>query len=314
MNFPKWLAAALLPLALSACQDSNTVVEKDVRMSQELAAFHQSQTVWREQRRADLLAPRGWASLTGLHWLEPGAHFLGSDADNGIQLTLGPDHLGMIELRDDGRIRFVPEQGVALTLDGEPVTGEVMLLSDEGEQKPSELGFDGGQGVLTVIHRGDRHALRIKHEQAPARVGFAGLDYWPADPDWTIEGRFIPHPPGQALEIASVIGTTEQVPNPGVIEFERAGVSHRLETIDEGGEQLFVVFADHTNGQGSYGAGRFVYVPRPDAEGRVVIDFNRSYNPPCAFTPFATCPLPPDENRLDLAITAGEKAYRPDAS
>lgn len=309
MTLSKLLAALLLPLALGACQDSNTVAEKDARMSAELAAFNQAQHAWREQRRADLLAPGGWTSLTGLHWLEPGAHYLGSDADNGIQLTVGPEHMGMIELRDDGRIRFVPEAGVALTLDGEPLAGEATLRSDEGETVPSVLGFDDGQGQLTVIRRGDRHALRVKHEQAPSRTGFAGLDYWDADPAWRIEGRFVPHPPGQTLEIASVIGTTEAVPNPGAVEFERDGVAYRLETIDEGEEQLFVVFADRTNGQGSYGAGRFVYVTRSDAEGRVVIDFNHSYNPPCAFTPFATCPLPPDENRLDLAITAGEKAY-----
>lgn len=309
MRFPTLCAALLLPLALTACQDSPPN-EKDARMSAELAAFQQAQQAWRDRRRADLLAPGGWASLTGLHWLEPGPHYLGSDADNGIRLTVGPDHLGMIELRRDGRIRFVPEPGLALTVDDEPIAGEVLLLSDKDGQRASELGFDDGQGVLTVIHRGDRHALRVRHERAPARIGFSGLDYWPADPDWQVEGRFIPHPPGTTLEIASVIGTTEQVANPGVVEFERDGVTYRLETIDEGEEELFVVFADRTNGQGSYGAGRFVYVPRPDADGRLVIDFNRSYNPPCAFTPFATCPLPPDDNRLDLAITAGEKAYQ----
>lgn len=310
MTFPRLLAALLLPLALGACQDSNTDDEKDARMSAELAAFHQSQDAWREQRHAELVAVGGWASLIGLHWLEPGPHFLGSDADNGIQLAMGPEHMGMIELQSDGRIRLVPEKGTALTLDGEPVTGEVALLSDEDDNGPSELGFDGGQGVLTVIRRGDRHALRVRHERAPTRIGFSGLDYWPADPDWRIEGRFIPHPPGKTLEIASIVGTIEAVANPGAVEFQRDGVSYRLETIDEGEAELFVVFADRTNGQGSYGAGRFVYVPRPDADGRVLIDFNRSYNPPCAFTPFATCPLPPDENRLGLTVTAGEKAYR----
>jgi uncharacterized protein (DUF1684 family) len=119
----------------------------------------------------------------------------------------------------------------------------------------------------------------------------------------------VPHPAGQTIEIASIIGTTDQVPNPGAIEFTRDGKTYRIEAQDEGEGELFLVFADRTNGHGSYGAGRFLYAPMPDANGKVMLDFNQSYNPPCAFTAFATCPLPPPQNRLDLAITAGEKAY-----
>lgn len=298
-------------LALAGCQDPPTPpTAKDDRMSAEAVAFNTAQQAWRDQRRADLLAPEGWASLIGLHWIEPGAHYLGSDADNGIQLAMGPAHLGMLELRDDGSLRFVPEPDVAVTLDGQPLTGEAMLLSDATGAAPSEIGFDEGRGVATVIQRGDRHALRVKHEDAPSRTGFTGLDYWPADPDWQVEATWVPHPAGQTMAIASIIGTTEEVANPGAVEFERDGVTYRLEVLDEGEEELFVVFADRTNGHGSYGAGRFLYVPRPDADGRMRVDFNHSYNPPCAFTAFATCPLPPPENRLDLAITAGEKAYR----
>jgi len=120
---------------------------------------------------------------------------------------------------------------------------------------------------------------------------------------------FVPHPAGKTIEIADIIGTLNQVPNPGAIEFQRDGKTYRIEALDEGDDELFLVFADRTNGHGSYGAGRFLYAPRPDAQGRVALDFNQSYNPPCAFTPFATCPLPPPENRLDLAVLSGEKAY-----
>jgi len=118
-----------------------------------------------------------------------------------------------------------------------------------------------------------------------------------------------------SIAIANIIGGVEQVPNPGALEFARDGRTFRIEALDEGEDTLFLVFADRTNGHGSYGAGRFIDAPKPDAQGRVAIDFNQAYNPPCAFTAFATCPLPPPENRLDLAVTAGEKAYRkPDHS
>jgi uncharacterized protein (DUF1684 family) len=275
------------------------------------ADFAQAQQAWRDQRREKLLQPDGWTSLIGLHWIDPGPHYFGSAGDNGIRLAMGPAHFGMIDLRRNGGVRFVPERGTALTLDDKPLKGAVNLVSDDdaGEKGPSRLGFDDGKGLVTVIERGGRHALRVKHADAPTRTGFAGLDYWPADPSWRIEGRFVAHPAGKTIEIADIIGTINQIPNPGVIEFQRDGSTYRLEALDEGEDELFLVFADRTNGHGSYGAGRFLYAPKPDAQGRVVLDFNHSYNPPCAFTPFATCPLPPRENRLDVAVEAGEKAY-----
>ena len=121
--------------------------------------------------------------------------------------------------------------------------------------------------------------------------------------------RFVPHAAGKTLPIANIIGTTDHIPNPGAVEFERGGKTWRLEALDEGEGTLFLVFADRTSGHGSYGAGRFLDAPMPDKQGRLVLDFNQAYNPPCAFTPFATCPLPPPENRLDLAVEAGEKNY-----
>ena len=271
-------------------------------------AFQAEQQRWREQRAARLTAADGWTTLVGLHWLEPGPHYFGSDADNGIRLAAGPHHMGMIELKS-GKVRFVPEKDAALTLDGEPLTGTVMLRTDDDAAGPSVIGFDDGKGLLTVLRRGDRHALRVRHADAPTRTGFKGIDYWPADEGWRIQGRFVAHPRGRTLPISNIVGTVDEVANPGVVEFERDGRTYRLEALDEGGEELFLVFADRTSGHGSYGAGRFLYTAKPDVQGRVLLDFNQAYNPPCAFTAFATCPLPPLENRLDLAIAAGEKAY-----
>jgi uncharacterized protein (DUF1684 family) len=273
------------------------------------AAFVRQEQAWRDTRLQRLVAPDGWASLIGLHWIDPGPHAVGSAADNGIRLAMGPAHLGVLRAGADG-VRFEPANGVALTLDGAPFASPQALRTDAADSGPSVIGFDGGKGVATVIERSGRLALRVRHADAPSRTGFAGLDYWPADASWRVRSRFVPHPPGTTIAIASIIGSVEQVPNPGALEFERGGKAYRIEALDEGEGTLFLVFADRTNGHGSYGAGRFIDAPKPDAQGRVDIDFNQAYNPPCAFTAFATCPLPPPENRLDLAIEAGEKAYR----
>lgn len=313
---PPATAALLLAtaLALVACGEGGIFdFHQEDTMSPEQMAFKQHEQQWREQRRADLLAEEGWASLVGLHWVTPGPHFMGSDTDNGIRLAVGPDHLGMIDLRSDGRVRFVPERGVRVSVDGSPVGREAWLRTDADPQGASRLEFDGGRGVATVIIRNDRHALRVRHQDAPSRTGFGSLAYWPADPDWVLPARFEAHPDPRTLEVANIIGGFDPMPNPGVVVFEHEGAEHRIEALD-GGEQLFLVFADATNGHGSYGAGRFLYVPRPDPEGRLEVNFNRAYSPPCAFTPYATCPLPPDQNRLALAVTAGEKAYQPRGS
>lgn len=302
------LATGLL-LALGACDGNrlfNAKQEPDVAAQQ--TDFDADQQSWRDQRRAALLAPDGWTTLVGLHWITPGAHYVGSNAGNGIQLSMGPAHLGMLDLRD-GKVRFVPGSGGNQSVDGVPVKGSVVLRSDDDPAGPGVLGFDGGRGQATVILRDNRHALRVRHADAPTRTGFGNLEYWPADRDWVISGRFIPHPPGQTIEIANIIGSFDAMPSPGLVEFDRDGASYRLETIDDGSGGLFLVFADRTNGHGSYGAGRFLDAPMPDADDGVLLDFNRAYSPPCAFSDFATCPLPPPQNRLELAVTAGEKNY-----
>jgi uncharacterized protein (DUF1684 family) len=305
------IVAGLACVVLAACgrgEDPAEVARKQQAAQAAEAAFAASQQAWREQRRAALLRPDGWTSLIGLHWIEPGAHYLGSDADNGIRLAMGPSHLGMLERRH-GQLRFVPERGVALLADGKPLHGSTTLQTDADPDGPTLIGFDGGNGLASVIKRGDRYALRVKHANAPTRAAFGTLGYWPGGAGWRIDGQFIAHPAGKTIDIVNIVGTTEAVPNPGAIEFQRDGKPYRLEALDQGDDTLFLIYADRTSGHGSYGAGRYLDAPRPDAQGRVVLDFNQGHNPPCAFTAFATCPLPPPENRLDLAIAAGEKAY-----
>ena len=304
MRLPRPAAAAALAAVLAACGDTAPPPPApkpvDVAFLADLEAF-------RRQRLQDLMRPDGWTALTGLHWIEPGAHYAGSDRRNGLRLAMAPPHLGMFELRG-GRVRFVPERGVPLTLDGAPLRGEAWLRTDADPAGPSRIGFDDGRGGAMVLRRGSRYALRTWHADAPSRLNFSGLAHWPPDDSWRIAAKFVTHPPGRTLEIHDITGNTFAAPNPGRVEFLRDGRTFALEAVEWGGQTL-LIFADLTNAKGSYSAGRYLELKREAGTTAVVVDFNRSINPPCAFTPYTTCPLPPSSNRMELAVAAGEKAY-----
>jgi uncharacterized protein (DUF1684 family) len=167
-----------------------------------------------------------------------------------------------------------------------------------------------GSASFYVIDRDGRKALRVKDSEAPGRQHFAGIDSFPIDAGWRIEAGWVPAKPGEALEMGTALGTIDKFPVPGKLEFTRDGRHFELlPVIEEPGDaQYFIVFADQTSGKETYGAARFLYID-PPKDGKVVLDFNKAYNPPCAFTGFATCPLAPPENRLDMRVTAGEKNY-----
>lgn len=299
------VAVAALVLCLAACGEKETapvVAPVD-------PVFAAEQQQWRQQRYTELNAPDGWNSLVGLHWLEHKAHYIGSGPGSGIRLAVGPDKLGMVA-RDGNTVTFTPERGVPMTVEGEPVTGRIRFFSDR-DATPTKIAFDDGRGQLSLIHRGERFALRVKHADAATRTGFTGLTYWDGGPAWKVSARFVPHAAGKRLSIVDITGLTTEMPNAGALEFEKDGKPYRLEALGEPGGELFVIFGDRTSGHGSYPAGRYLDLPAPDASGQMQIDFNHAYNPPCAFTPFATCPLTPPENRLDLRVEAGEKAYHP---
>jgi uncharacterized protein (DUF1684 family) len=271
------------------------------------AEYVRDEQRWRSRQEALLREPYGWVSLIGLHWIELDAHFIGRAPGNGMRLPIGPDTLGLIKRKGE-QVWFVPGSGVAINVDGVAVTGSVRMSSDR-DPKPTRIDFDDGKGQLTLIQRGDRLALRTRHAGAPARLQFSGLNYWPVEPSWRISGHFRRHAEGKTLSIMDISGFFAEQPNVGVIEFERDGRQFQLQAIGRPGGALFVMFADRTSGHGSYPAGRYIDAAAANADGSVVLDFNRAYNPPCAFTPFTTCPLPPQQNRLDLAVSAGEKHY-----
>lgn len=302
----RWLLPALALCMLAACADKRPVAAVVEAIDPAFAAANEQ---WRVQRRDELLQPNGWTSLVGLHWLELKSHYIGSGSGSGIRMALGPERMGMVQ-QDAERVWFQPEPGVALTLGAEPLKGRIAFNTD-ANPAPTVIGFDQGKGQLTLIERGGRRALRMRHADAPTRSGFTTLEYWPLSPSWQLSGRFVPHPAGRTMPIVDITGISTDTPNPGLVEFSRDGTTYRLEALAGEGGGLFLVFADGSSGHGSYPAGRFLDAPAPDASGKVVLDFNRAYNPPCAFTAFATCPLPPAGNRLALAIEAGEKNYTP---
>lgn len=273
------------------------------------AAFEKDVMQWRSVRVERLRKPDGWLSLVGLHWVEPGVHQVGKADANDIQLRTGPAKLGTLTLKD-GKATLKSDRAAGVMIGGKPVVGEVALKSDATTDAdgPTIVAFNKGNANFQVIERSGRFALRVKDANAPTRTGFLGIDYFDADPAWRFNARFEPHPPGKTIQIASVINTIDPMANPGTVVFEKDGKTYRLEAVDEGDGQLFLIYADRTNGKTTYGAGRFVYAD-PPKNGMTVVDFNKSYNPPCVFTHYATCPLPPPENRLDLTVTAGEKSY-----
>ncbi|SOD55219.1 DUF1684 domain-containing protein [Pseudoxanthomonas wuyuanensis] len=271
------------------------------------AAFVAETQAWRDRRKQDLLQPDGWTSLVGLHPIELKAHYIGAGPGSGIRLAAGPEKMGMLSRQGD-RYFLMPERDSGLLLDEEPVKARIELRDDR-DPAPTTLAFDEGKGKLNLIERGGRHYLRIRHEDAPTRIHMGALEYWPTDPAWRFEARFVANPAGTTLPIIDMIGVTTAVPSPGAVEFERNGASYRLDVLSAADGRMFIPLADRTSGQGSYSAGRYLEIDAP-ADGKVVLDFNRAHNPPSAFTLYATCPLPPAQNRLDLAVEAGEKAYR----
>ena len=276
----------------------------------DIDSYKHSIEQWQAGRVERLTAPDGWLSLIGLEWLKDGTNRVGSATDNDIVLNAGPAHLGVVTLAHDGSMRIALDKDSGATIDGKAVM-EAALVDDlhaGADAAPTRVSF--GTASFYVIDRDGRKGLRVKDTEAPTRKHFVGIDAFPIDPSWRIEATWVPAAPGETLEMGSVIGTIDKYPVPGKLEFTRDGRHFEiLPVIEEPGDaQYFIVFADRTSGKETYGAARFLYID-PPKDGKVVLDFNKAYNPPCAFTPYATCPLAPPENRLDVRVTAGELKY-----
>lgn len=310
---PRPAALALLLLPTLACKPATeapagapppAVTTAEIPWEDEIQA-------WKQLRDERLRRPDGWLTLVGFAWLAEGENAVGSDPKAPIVLPAGksPARLGILKVHQ-GAVEFVAAEGVVATSKGTPVT-RLTLASDHAADGPTPI--EHGPLTFTVIERAGRLAVRVRDREAATLAGFAGMDYFPLDRAWRFEGRFEPAAEVRELPIPNVLGFDEKIPSPGHVVFERDGEEHRLLALDDTGDgRLFLVFGDSTNGRETYGGGRFLYAD-PPVDGRVVIDFNRAYNPPCVFTPYATCPLPPRGNRLPFPVPAGEKRYRSEA-
>ena len=253
------------------------------------ASYPSEIDTWRRARETRLKAEDGWLTVSGLFWLQEGVNSFGTGADNDIVLPDGPPRGGTFELRN-GK--------VTVSMNG--TTRSIENDSDESVKI--------GRLTLLVIKRGDRYGIRLKDPDTVNRRNFHGIEYYPPKEEYRVTARFVSEP--MSTPILNILGQTELSESPGYAVFHLDGKEYRLRPILEepGAKELFYIFKDQTSGKETYGAGRYLYSDLPK-DGKVVLDFNKAYNPPCAFTDFATCPLPPRENHLALRIEAGEKKY-----
>jgi uncharacterized protein (DUF1684 family) len=291
---PVLAAMLLLSPALAAPPDA-------AAYKAEIEAFH-------KQRDASLRRDDGWLTLVGLSWLREGDNAVGSAPKSRVILPKGkaPEMLGVIKV-EKGIVTFVAATGAAVTSDGKPVT--TMAVKPDVSGAPTHL----SHGALTffVIRRGARFGVRVRDREAETLRSFKGVGSFPIDPTWRFVARFEKHDPPKKVEVPNVLGKPETQDSPGAVVFTKDGKSCRLDALQSGSPrgELFLVFGDETNAKETYGGGRFLTTPPPDKDGTVVVDFNKAINPPCAFTPYATCPLPPAQNRLGFRVNAGEKTY-----
>jgi len=269
-------------------------------------AYRAEVETWREQREARLKSDTGWLTVAGLFWLKQGPNRFGSDPANDIVLPpSAPAVGGVFELQGDKTLVKV-QSGATVTSAGEAIT-EMEMKSDR-TGNPTLLAL--GDLSMFVIERGGKFAIRLKDKDSRMRKEFTGLKWYPVKPAFRITASFKEYDPPKQIQVPNVLGTTDKLPSPGFVTFKLNGKKVRLDPVleDPDAKELFFIFKDGTSAGTTYPAGRFLYAELP-VEGKVVLDFNRAYNPPCAFTPYATCPLPPAQNRLDVAIEAGEMDY-----
>lgn len=275
---------------------------------------------WRAQHTADLRRPDGWLSLIGLEWLQEGDNSVGSAADNKIHLpSSGPPYVAVLRLVG-GAVTLNPPNNLpngrfpsGLSVDGNPPETQVLRIDVGGDKNNSRLTF--GTLNFYVIRRAERYALRIKDAQSPTLLGFHGLKWYPPNPSYRVTARWVPYNPIKTIQVTTLQATVSDAKVPGAAEFSLGGKQYRLEPVleDPAEPKLFFILRDTTSKSTTYASCRFLYTGFPDhgieKPGQLVLDFNHLENPPCAYTPYTTCPLPPPQNRLPIDLPVGEQRY-----
>jgi len=269
------------------------------------AAYAKEIDAWHQERWSSLKSDGGWLTLIGLFWLKEGENKLGSDSVNDIVLPAGKiGKQSAIFLLKSNVVQFEAPPKSGFTVEGKPATH--LELKPDVDGTPTVLHL--GSLTFQIIKRGDKFGLRVKDSENPDRLNFQNTQFFPADLKWRIDAHFEAYTPPKPVPITNVLGMESGEVSPGAVVFEVDGQTYRLDAITEKGEsKYFMIIADKTSGKETYPAGRYLYVDPPGSSGQMVIDLNKAYSPPCAFTKFATCPLPPRQNRLPFPIQAGEK-------
>lgn len=288
----KNLILSFLVLVMFSC-DLNTGKEE----------YYKEINKWKSERLSRLKSETGWLNLAGLFWLSEGRNTIGSDSTNSIIFPPeAPAFCGTI-IKYGDRISFNADQSTEINLSGEPVSEAELKADDSGE--PTLL--KTGRYAWYIIKRGDQYGIRLRDYENRAITALDHIPSFDIDPEWRKKAEFVPFDIPDTISVETMIGGSEEYVVPGKLVFRAGGKKYELVPF-RAGKRLFIIFGDLTSAVETYAAGRFLYTEGPDEKNNVVLDFNRAYNPPCAFTPFATCPLPPPENRLKLEVRAGEKA------
>lgn len=262
---------------------------------------------YQEQLDEQLRTPDGWLTLVGLHWLQEGANSVGSDQGNAIPLPEGtcPEVVGTLN-KNEHKVTFAPAEGVEVFTVDQPVKTEIELESDLNQNQTI---ISVGEVSFYLVIRGNRYGIRVKQENSPNRVNFGGRVWWPIDEERKVTARIEYYDPQKMVDVPDILGNVNKTAMDCALKFEIDGREYSLDAFGLPSGQFYILFQDLSCRHGSYPAGRFLVTEYPEAD-TVVIDFNKSHNPPCAFTAFATCPLPPEQNHLSVAIQAGER-YNP---
>ncbi len=292
-------AALLTLLSIYSCKNEDLEAKGSPEYFEEI-------NQWDQKRLERLKADDGWLNLVGRTWLKPGENKFGSAKDNDVVIESDkvPDYMGVFVFQDS-TVTMKVNDGVEILLDGKPVKEMVMI----GDTKKEMTVFQYSSIKWNLIVRNELYGIRFRDLESEFVKSFSGIERFPVNEDWRISAEFEAYDPPRKISVPNVLGQIDEEPSPGAIVFTRDNQTYRIEAIDAG-DKLWFIFADGTSGEETYGGGRFLYTDsKADSTGKVIVDFNKAYNPPCVLTKFATCPLPPKENYIKLRITAGEKMY-----
>ena len=270
-------------------------------------AYQQEIEDWHAERIQNLKAANGWLNLAGLYWLPEGKSSFGSGSQNAVVFPKGSigETEGYFE-RSGNNITLVVDKDTNIKVNGAPLVNNQAVIYQEGKRDLQVVTYGSLQWV--IIKRDDKIGIRLRDLKSPLVNSFKGTERFPVDAAWRIPAILQAPSQPASIYITNIIGQTDALKSPGKLVFTINNQQYSLDALEEGNE-LFIVFGDATSGKTTYPSGRFVYAKKPGADGKTILDFNKAYNPPCAFTDYATCPLPPKQNILPIEVTAGEKNY-----